>query len=153
MIKIDEINLKILRALQANAKLTNLALSKLVGLSPSPCLDRVKRLEKEAVVKRYRAVLDIEKICPHVRVFAEVTLTGKTAADYKRFADAAKTIPEVVAAYRISGPYDYMLCLVCRDVQHYHSLSEDMIHGNLGITKFIGHVALAQTKAFKGYPV
>jgi DNA-binding Lrp family transcriptional regulator len=50
MIKIDEINLKILRALQANAKLTNLALSKLVGLSPSPCLDRVKKLEKEAVV-------------------------------------------------------------------------------------------------------
>lgn len=153
MIKIDQINLKILRALQANAKLTNLALSKLVGLSPSPCLDRVKKLEREGVIKRYRAVLNIEKLCPHVRVFAEVTLESKTTADYKRFADAIRAIPEVVAGYRISGPYDYMLCLVCRDVQHYHALSEDMIHGNLGITKFIGHVALAQTKAFKGFPV
>jgi len=153
MIKIDAINHKILRALQANAKLTNLALSKLVGLSPSPCLDRVKKLEKEKVIKRYRAVINIEKLCPHVRVFAEVTLEGKGVDDYKKFANAIHDIPEVVAGYRISGPYDYMLCLVCRDVQHYHSLSEEMIYGNLGITKFIGHVALAQTKAFKGFPV
>ena len=153
MIKIDAIHLKILRALQTNAKLTNLALSKLVGLSPSPCLDRVKKLEREKVIRHYRAMIDLEKLCPHVRVFAEVTLEGKKADDYEKFANAIHNIPEVVAGYRISGPYDYMLSLVCRDVQHYHALSEDMIYGNLGITKFIGHVALAQTKAFRGFPV
>lgn len=152
-LKLDQINLKILSALQSAARMTNLDLSRKVSLSPSPCLERVKRLEQSGVIRRYRTDIDLDRICPNVRVFAEVTLRSHRPEDFARFAAAIADIPEIVAAYKISGPFDYTLSLVCRDVRHYHELSETMIHSDLGIAKFIGHVVLDRCKVFSGYPL
>lgn len=152
-LKLDRIFLNILRILQTDARKTNLALSKEVNLSPSPCLERVKKLEQSGAVRQYRCDIDLDAICPNVQVFAEVTLQNHRTEDFKAFSKALKDIPEITAAAKISGPYDFMLSLTCLDIKHYHDLSEEMINSDLGIAKFIGHVVLENTKPFSGYPL
>lgn len=151
--RLDRTNLKILQVLQTQARITNLALARLVNLSPSPCLERVKRLEASGCIRRYRTDIDLDLICSNVRVFAEVTLENHRPDDFRRFADAIRAIPEVVAAYKISGPFDYTLSIVCRDIRHYYELSERIIESDLGVAKFVGHVVLERTKPFAGYPL
>jgi DNA-binding Lrp family transcriptional regulator len=151
--KLDRINLRILALLQAKARITNQALAEAVHLSPSPCLERVRRLEAAGVIRGYRAEIDLDRVCTHVRVFAQVTLENHRPEDFRRFAEAIRRIPEVVAADKISGPFDYALSMVCCGIGHCHALSESLIASELGIAKFVGHVVLETAKPFAGLPL
>lgn len=152
-VKLDDLNLRMLNALQTQARLTSGELSDLLGLSQSACLERWRKLEKCGAIRRYRTDIDLDRLTPNVRVFAEVTLEDQRPEDFKAFLDVLNACPEVVAAYRISGPFDVMVCFVCRDVKRYHDLSEHLIETVPGIAKFTGHVVLGRTKGYGGYPL
>ncbi|GAA0599539.1 Lrp/AsnC family transcriptional regulator [Caenispirillum bisanense] len=152
-VKLDETNLRMLNALQTQARLTSGELSDRLGLSQSACLERWRKLEKCGAIRRYRTDIDLDRVTPNVRVFAEVTLDGQRPEDFKAFLDVLDGCPEVVAAYRISGPFDVMVCFVCRDVRRYHDLSEQLIETVPGITRFSGHVVLGRIKGYSGYPL
>src|SRR6185295_20094295 len=96
--KLDRIDRKILAALQADARLTNQALSEAVALSPSACLARVRRLERSGVIQGYHARLDPFALDVGLVLYAEVTLDGHTPAELARFEEAIVALPQVVEA-------------------------------------------------------
>lgn len=152
-VKLDDTNWQLLAALQTHARITSAELSERLGLSQSAVLERWRKLEKAGAIRRYRTDLDLDRVTPNVRVFAEVSLIDPKPESFKVFLDHIRDEPEAVAAYKISGPFDIMLSMVCRDVKHYHDLSERLIGTVPGIAKFTGHVVLGRIKSFGGYPL
>ena len=131
---VDSIDIQILRELQKNALLTVKELAAKVSLSTTPVFERVKRLEKEGVIRRYIAVLDSEKLNKGFVVFCSVKMNrlGKDLAEsfMKKIAD----IPEVTECYNISGGYDYLLKIQVGDMKRYRELV-------LGVIGQIEHLA------------
>lgn len=150
---IDEMNFKIMKRLQLDARISNVHLAEAVHLSPSACLERVKSLEKDGLIKRYIADFDLSKISSTVMLLVEVVLENHREADFERFLAAIRKRDEVLECFKIGGRIDYLMRVLCRDIEHYNELSDFMSRGELGIEKFHGHVVLAIDKAFQGYPL
>src|ERR1700683_5509006 len=90
LVKLDRIDINILAKLQKNSQLTNVELAGAVGLSPSPCLSRVKRLEKTGYITSYNARLDLSKLVDHITVFVQVTLNDHRREDFIKFEAAIR---------------------------------------------------------------
>jgi len=116
---LDAIDRRIIAALQANGRLTNVELADRVGLSPSPCLRRVKRLEREGYIEAYRAMLGRKHVGLAISVFVGVKLEGHADDRATAFEDAVVAFPEVVACHMISGDVDYLLEVTVPDLDHY----------------------------------
>ena len=117
----DAIDLKILRELQKNARLTHKELAAKVNLSTTPVFERVRKLEREGIIDRYVTVLNSEKLGKGFTVFCSVKMArlGKEIAD--NFAQTVAAIPEVTECYNISGQYDYLLKIHAPDMKHYQA--------------------------------
>lgn len=120
-IALDDIDLKILRELQADARIPNIVLADKVGLSPSPCSRRVRLLEEAGVVAAYRAVLDRAAVGFGLTVFAGVRVARHSRENAEAFVDAVLAMPEVVACHLTSGDTDYLLEVVVPDMATYES--------------------------------
>jgi Lrp/AsnC family leucine-responsive transcriptional regulator len=118
-VPLDEIDRRILRALQRDGRMQNVELAKEVGLSPSPCLRRVKLLEETGVINRYVAVLDPAKIGVGLTMFTRVWLTAQDAETIDRFIVAMKRLPEVMECYIMLGESDAMLRVAVADLNDY----------------------------------
>ena len=118
---LDAIDRGIVAALQADGRLTNAELAQRVGLSPSPCLRRVNRLEREGYIEGYRAMLHREQIGLGLTVFVGVKSEGHANAQAIPFEQAVVALPEVVACHMVSGEADYLLEVVVPDLDHYKS--------------------------------
>jgi len=105
--------------LQADGRLSNIELAARVGLSPSPCLRRVKRLERDGYIDAYRAVLQRERIGLGLSVFVGVKIEGHANDQALAFEKAVLAMPEVVAFHLVSGEVDYFLEVVVPDLEHY----------------------------------
>lgn len=150
---LDAIDRRILVALQAEGRITNQALADRVGLSPSACLARVRRLEADGFIEGYQAALSLERLGPSVVIFAPVTLKSQHPRDMARFEAAVAAIPEVVEAAQVSGAFDFLLKVVTRDVHAWRELADRLIEADLGVDKITSHVLMKQSKAFAGYPL
>jgi Lrp/AsnC family transcriptional regulator, leucine-responsive regulatory protein len=117
--KLDDIDRRILRTLQRNGRLQNVELAKEVGLSPSPCLRRVKLLEEAGIIDRYVAVLNSSKIGLSLSMFARVWLTAQDAETIDHFMDAMKLLPQVMECYIMLGESDALLRVVVADLDDY----------------------------------
>lgn len=151
--KLDRIDLKILGQLQRNGRISNVELAELVGLSPSPCLQRTKRLETAGYIVGYGAQLDMVKLGEIVVVFTEMTLQDHRRSDFARFEAALGRIDEVVECHLVSGGYDYLLKFVTRGVSHYQSVIEAMLDGGLGIEKYFSYIVIKTPIQKRGYPL
>lgn len=120
-IALDAIDLKILRELQADARLPNLVLAERVGLSPSPCSRRVRLLERAGVITAHRAVLDRRAVGLGLTVFAGVRVEKHTRDNADAFVAAVLAMPEVVACHLTSGDVDYLLEVVVPDMAAYEA--------------------------------
>lgn len=140
--RLDRIDMKILASLQKNGRISNLDLADAVGLSPSPCLKRVKRLEQAGYVASYGAMLNIQKIGETVTVFTEITLTDHTTEYFVRFETALRRTEEVMECHLVSGGYDYLVKFVTRGLTHYQSVMEALLERNIGIAKYFSYVVL-----------
>lgn len=148
--KLDRIDLKILEELQRNARLTNKALSERVGLSPSPCLQRVKRLEDIGLLTGYLGLIDLDALCRHVTIMATVTIRDHDHSLFAIFEAAAADLPDVVECLKVSGSFDYLMRFVCADIQRYHQVTEDLLAQVGGKLQIASHVVLDQTKQYRG---
>ncbi|MBW8808351.1 MAG: Lrp/AsnC family transcriptional regulator, partial [Lysobacter sp.] len=110
---------RILRALQDNGRMHNTELAQAVGLSPSPCLRRVRLLEEAGVIERYVAVVDPAQVGFHQTLFTRVWLTAQDADTIDRFIEAMKRLPQVMECYIMLGECDAMLRLVVADLDDY----------------------------------
>lgn len=120
--KLDKLDLKILRILQENSKITNLDLSKKIGLSPAPTLERVKKLEQTGVIESYHAIVNSQSIGLNVKTFGLVSLAWQKENALNEFLSKIKDIDEVVECYIITGEADFLLKIVCKDIPTYEKL-------------------------------
>ncbi|GBR46293.1 Lrp/AsnC family transcriptional regulator [Neokomagataea thailandica] len=140
--KLDRIDLKILAQLQKNGRLTNVELANRVGLSASPCLIRVKRLETAGYIVGYGAQIALQKISSVMTVFTEVTLSDHRRDDFFRFETAMHKVESLVEAHLISGGYDYLLKFMVRNIDHYQETIEALLDQNIGIEKYFSYIVI-----------
>ncbi|WP_298727190.1 Lrp/AsnC family transcriptional regulator [uncultured Ferrovibrio sp.] len=119
---LDDFDRKILAALQEDGRLSNVNLAEKVGLSPSPCLRRVKRLEQEGYIRGYRAVLDRRKLGLDLTVYVEIKVEKHSAENAALHQKLLEEIPEVVAAHMVSGEPDFVAEVVVPDLASYERL-------------------------------
>jgi Lrp/AsnC family leucine-responsive transcriptional regulator len=117
--ELDAIDCRIIDALQADGRLSNVDLAHRVGLSPSPCLRRVNRLEREGYIQTYRAMLERRLIGLGLTVFVGVKIDGHADDRATVLEAAVVAMPEVIACHMVSGEADYLLEVVVRDLEHY----------------------------------
>ena len=120
--KMDKIDLKILEILQENSKITNLDLSKKIGLSPAPTLERVKKLETLGIIESYHAQVNPLTIGLNVKTFVLVSLAWQKENALNLFLDKIKNIREIVECYIITGEADFLIKIVCKDIPTYEQL-------------------------------
>ncbi|MEJ1117128.1 Lrp/AsnC family transcriptional regulator [Phyllobacterium sp. CCNWLW109] len=116
---LDQIDRAILTHIQADGRIQNLELANRVGLSPSPCLRRVKRLEDIGVIRRYTALLDASKIGLGLTVFSRISLVAQDAETVENFAQAMNALPQVVECHIMAGECDALLRVVASDLDGY----------------------------------
>ena len=126
---LDRADKAIVKALQENARLTNVELAERVGVSPSACLRRVNMLEQSGTISGYYAELNPAKIDYDVVVLVQITLTGQSAAILKDFETAVVRIPNLLACFLLAGAKDYVLRIAARDVADYGEIHSNHLAG------------------------
>lgn len=130
MLMMDSIDTRILAALQRDGRLTNVELAQEVGLSPSPCLRRVKLLEDAGIIQRYVALLDPAKVGLGFTVFVRVWLKGQDQGTVEHFIREIAALDQVVEAHLMAGDCDYLLRVVAEDLQAYRRFQAEKL-GNI----------------------
>ncbi|MGR9363734.1 Lrp/AsnC family transcriptional regulator (plasmid) [Rhizobium leguminosarum] len=151
--KLDSFDRKILAELQKSSKLTNVELASRVGLSPSPCLARVKALEAAGVIKDYVALLDSDKLGGTISVFIHVTLERQSEQVLDIFEKTVSRLPEVMECYLMSGDADYLLRVVVRDTNALRDFVLDKLTRTQGVANIRSSFALKQVKYNTSLPI
>ena len=131
--KLDAIDRRILRALHHNARLTNAELAEQVGLSPSPCWTRVRRLEQAGVIKGYVAILDQAQLGLPDTVIIEVMMERHDEESLHRFEQAVTDMPEIVEAWLVTGEYDYVIKAAVGGTAGYERLLREKLYRLPGV--------------------
>lgn len=120
--QLDETDIDMLKELQANGRMSNSDLAEHVGLSPTPCLRRLRRLESEGVIQGYSVNLDRAKVGLELTVFVGVKVARAHDVEANAFVNAVLRLPEVVSCHLVSGEMDFLLQVVVPDLQAYEHL-------------------------------
>jgi DNA-binding Lrp family transcriptional regulator len=150
--KLDSIDWKILTALQENARLANVELAEKVNLSPSPCLARVRRLERDGYISRYVALLDPESVGLGVNVFVQVRLERQVESSLDAFEKAVSRRPEVMECYLMTGNSDYLLRVAVADL-HEFQMFVTAVSKIPGVGNIQSSVALKQVRYNTALPI
>ncbi len=153
MNKIDEVDRRLLRALQADASRSTAELADFVGVSQPVCWRRVQRLKEAGYIRREVAVLDRERLGLGAQVFATVKLTSIGRANLASFSDAIRALPEVVECHVLMGSADFLLKIVTEDIHAYEQFFFERLSMLEGIQDITSSVALSEIKAFAGLPI
>lgn len=140
--KLDRIDLNVLVQLQKDGRMTNANLADAVGLSASPCLQRVKRLESAGYITGYGAQINLAKLTESITVFTEITLVDHRREDFIRFEANLRNVDELMECHLVSGGYDYLLRFVSRNINHYQERMENLLERNIGIEKYFSYIVL-----------
>jgi Lrp/AsnC family leucine-responsive transcriptional regulator len=151
--QLDAIDLRILAALQVNARIANTELSAAVGLSPAPCLRRVRSLEQRGVIRKHVSLVDPAAVGLPVSVFVNVSLERQVEQALKKFERAILTRPEVMECYLMTGDADYLLRVVCSDLGAYERFLLDHLTQVPGVSSIRSSFALKQVKYSTALPV
>lgn len=153
LMKLDQIDRKVLEILQSNAKITNAQLSKEIGLSPAPTLERVKKLELSGIIKSYHAQLDPEKIGLGVTTFVQVSLVGHRKMLTETFVKKIQEIPEVIECHHITGTGDFLLKVISKDISTYQKLMLEKVNEIEEVANTQSMVILSTFKDSKTLPI
>ncbi len=151
--ELDAIDRRLLKALQSNARMPNAELAKLVGLSPSPCLRRLKILEKKGIIDRYVALLDQEQVGLPVSVFISIRLERQHEDSLEKFEAEIKSYDEVLECYLMTGQRDYLLRVVAQDLRSYERFLKDRLTRIDGVASIESSFALSQVKYTNSLPL
>lgn len=151
--KLDAIDRRILKALQRDGRLQNIELAKEVGLSPSPCLRRVRLLEEAGVIERYVAVVNAAKVGKGLTVFARIWLTGQDAETVDHFTGAIKQLPQVVECHLMAGDCDFLLRVVAADLDDYRQFQIEHLTRIKGVQSVKTEIPMQKIKLTSEIPV
>ena len=150
---LDAIDRRILGALQDDARIANNELAARVGLSPAPCLRRVRALEETGVIRRHVSLVDPGAVGLPVSVFVSISLERQVEEALKRFERAVLTRPEVMECYLMTGDADYLLRVVCADLAAYERFVLEHLAKAPGVSSIRSSFALKQVKYSTALPL
>ncbi|MDA5193154.1 Lrp/AsnC ligand binding domain-containing protein [Govanella unica] len=150
---LDRIDLNILRLLQTQGRISNVELAKEVGLSPTPCLERVRRLEREGFILDYRAILNPELLKASLIAFVEVTLERTTTADLDRFNAAILRLDEVMECHMVGGGFDYLVKIRLPGMDYYRRFLGEKLAAIPGVSQTHTYVVMEEVKAKTALPL
>jgi Lrp/AsnC family transcriptional regulator, leucine-responsive regulatory protein len=143
---LDATDLRILREIQCNGRLPVVDLAERVNLSKSPCLKRLRRLEKHGYILGYRALLDAKKMAQGHLVFVQVKLANTSRQVLEHFNIAVQSIPQIQSCHMMSGGYDYLLKIRTKDMEDYRILLGDVLSTLPGIAQTSTFPVMEQVK-------
>ncbi|WP_420024276.1 Lrp/AsnC family transcriptional regulator (plasmid) [Cereibacter azotoformans] len=144
--KLDPIDLRILEAVQKEGRITKLRLAETVGLSPTPCWLRLRKLEQAGLIAGYHARLAPRRVAPFATVLVEVTLANHRQSDFDRFERAVSACDEVLACWSVGGGVDYILKVVARDIDAYQRLIDGLLADEIGIDRYFTYIVTRTVK-------
>jgi Lrp/AsnC family leucine-responsive transcriptional regulator len=153
MPKLDSIDLKILRYLQDDAAIPNVALARKVGLSPSPCLRRVQMLEEQHVIRQRVTLLDPATVGLGMNVFVQVTLEKQTERTLQQFEKRIMEYPEVLECYLMTGEADYLLRAVLPNMEAFERFVVDRLTRINGVARVRSSFAMKLVKYTTRLPI
>ncbi|OEE78495.1 AsnC family transcriptional regulator [Vibrio ordalii FF-167] len=148
----DRIDRRMLTLLQTEGRLSTAELAEKVGLSPSPCARRLKRLEESGIIDGYQARLSRQAVGVGMTVFVEVSLNNHQAASIDSFEEAIKEMEEVISCHVVSGAYDYLLEVVSANLSGYEAFTRQLQRLN-NVKDMHTHLAMRQVKAATAMPI
>ena len=151
--KFDRIDRNILVELQNKGRLSNVELSKRVGLSPTPCLERVKRLEKEKYITGYKAILNPLKLDAALLVFVEITLTKTSPDVFDQFSEAVHELDVIQECHLVSGDFDFLLKTRVKDMLAYRELLGDTLLRLPSVSESRTYVVMEEVKSSNLLPI
>jgi len=144
--QLDRIDLKILRVLQGNGRISNIDLSRRINLSPAPCLARVRRLEKAGYITGYKAELNPELLGLSLLAYVEITLDRTTPDVFQRFRQAVRDVPEIEECHMVAGGFDYLIKVRSSDMDAYRKTLGEKIAAIPGVLQTHTYVVMEQVK-------
>jgi len=152
-VKLDAIDLKILAALQREGRMSKVKLAETVNLSPSPCWERLRRLEKAGIIAGYHARIDLTKLAKTATVWMEVTLRHHTQDAFDVVERAVQDVPEIVGCWATGGGIDYLLKVVAKDVDAYQRLVSRLLNADVGIDRYFTYIVTKPVKETPELPI
>lgn len=146
MKKLDAIDVAILDALQCDGRLSNVALAKAIGLSPTPCAERVRALEAAGIITGYTASLDAEQLDLGLLVFIEIAIDRTSEDAFDQFRDAVLGIPQVQECHMVAGGFDYLLKVRVRDMAAYRAFLGEVLSKVPGIRETHTYAVMENVK-------
>jgi Lrp/AsnC family leucine-responsive transcriptional regulator len=144
--KLDRTDRLILKTLQEDGRISNVALARKVNLSATPCLERVRRLERHGYIKGYTALLDAHKVDAGVLVFVEIDLLRNSPDAFRDFRREALKLPELLECHLVSGNFDYLIKARVKDMQQYRALLGEKILALPGVSDSRSYVVMEEVK-------
>ncbi|WP_241968703.1 leucine-responsive transcriptional regulator Lrp [Idiomarina tyrosinivorans] len=145
-ITIDRIDRKILRSLQDDGRLSNVALARKVGLSATACLERVRKLEKEGIIESYHARINPAKLGANLMVFVEITLTRTSPDSFEEFSQAARDTDEILECHLVAGDFDFLIKARVPDMPAYRKLLGETLLMMPGVNESRTYVVMEEVK-------
>ncbi|AVA22628.1 Lrp/AsnC family transcriptional regulator [Rhizobium sp. CB3171] len=151
--KLDSLDRAILRVLQQDGKIQNTELAAKVGLSPSPCLRRVKLLEEAGIIKQYVAILDPAKLDMGFTVFVRIWLSSQDEETTTAFYEAAEKLPQVVECHLMAGDCDFLLRVVASDLEGYRRFQMEHLGRIKGVRNIKTEIPMQKIKQSWQVPI
>ncbi|MBB3168940.1 Lrp/AsnC ligand binding domain-containing protein [Simiduia aestuariiviva] len=150
---IDRTDRKILALLQTDGRMSNVELARQVNLSPTPCLERVRRLERDGYIRNYVALLDAERLNMSLVAYIQVTLQNTATEHLDRFNKEAARLPEVQECHMVAGGFDYMLKIRVSGMNHYRKFLGEKFSNLPGVRETHTYVVIQEVKSETAIPV
>jgi len=152
-VALDQFDLKMLSILQRNGRMSKVELANAIGLSASPCLMRLRKLENAGYIIGYRAEIDISRLINTTKVFTEIALQNHRSDDFDRFEQAIMKIDEIVECNATGGGIDYLLKVIVTSIDQYQDIMESLLEKNIGISRYYSYIVTKSIKDYQGYPI
>ena len=151
--KLSRIDTRILQELQKDGRISYAELARRVGLTTSPCLERVKRMEKEGVIRGYTALLDPDSLHSNLVVFVQIRLMRLSQDVFEQFKEAAVALDEVQECYLVSGNFDYLIKARVHDMDAYRKFLGETLLSLPGVQESTSYVVMEQVKETLNLPL
>lgn len=148
-LRLDDRDIAILATLSREGRIAKTDLAAKVNLSPTPCWERMKRLEKSGLIRGYRADIDLNELGPHVQVFVTVELESHRAESFQIFERTVTRIDEITGCWAIGGGYDYLMLVVTTDIASFQALMDGLLESRAGLRRYFSYIV---TKPVKDLP-
>ncbi|MEO9944674.1 MAG: Lrp/AsnC ligand binding domain-containing protein [Paraglaciecola sp.] len=151
--ELDRIDHKILDMLQSNCRISNVELANQVNLSPTPCLERVKRLEKNGYIDKYVAHLNAKKLNAKLTAYMQVSVENSSTQALNQFNQQVRKLDEVIECSLVAGGFDYLLKIRVQDMETYRKFLGEKFADIKGVTQTFTYVVMEEIKSTHIVPV